>query len=223
MKTIADLTFKNQQLLITALTHRSALNERKTLKNSYERLEYLGDAVLELVVSDHLYKSYPKKTEGELTHLRAQIVQTKTLAAAAKKIKLDQHLILSSGERKAKGHQNLSLLADCFEAVVGAIYLDQGLVKVIEFIQGHLLKNLTDLIKSAHITDYKSQLQELVQHKLKLTPTYKVIKTKGPDHDKIFTVKVYLENKPTATGTGKSKQEAQQQAAKKALEKNLKA
>ncbi len=223
MKKIANTNFNKPQLLVSALTHRSALNERKNLKQSYERLEYLGDAVLELVISDHLYKTYPKKPEGELTHLRAQIVQTKTLAAAAKKIKLDQHLILSSGEKKAKGHQNPSLLADCFEAVVGAIYLDQGIKQATNFIQKYLLKNLDQLIKSAHITDYKSQLQELVQSKYKLTPTYQVIKTIGPDHNKEFTIKVFLDKKAIATGTGKSKQNAQQRAAKAALEKKLKA
>ncbi len=219
MKKIANLTFKDHSLLTTALTHRSALNENKDLKMSYERLEFLGDAVLELIISDHLYNKHQDKPEGELTHLRAQIVQTKTLAAAAKKIKLDKHLILSSGEKKAKGHQNPSLLADCFEAVIGAIYLDQGLRKAKLFISKHLLKNLNALLKSANITDYKSQFQEVVQRKLKLTPTYKVVKAIGPDHDKTFTVKILLKQKTVAQGTGKSKQTAQQKAAKAALEK----
>lgn len=221
MKKIADLAFKNPKLLTTALTHRSALNEQKTLRQSYERLEFLGDAVLELVVSDHLFKTYPNQPEGELTHLRAQIVQTKTLAAAAKKIKLHQHLILSSGEKQARGHLNPSLLADCFESVIGAIYIDQGLEKATTFIQNHLLKNIKSILSQAQVTDYKSNFQELVQAKFKLAPVYKVTKTSGPDHDKSFTVKVYLDNKPLTQGTGKSKQEAQQKAAKAALEKKL--
>ena len=221
MRKIADLTFTNSKLLTTALTHRSALNEKKTLKNSYERLEFLGDAVLELVVSDHLFINYPKHPEGELTHLRAQIVQTKTLAAAAKKIKLHQHLILSSGEKQAKGHLNPSLLADCFESIVGAIYIDQGLEKATTFIQNHLLKNIKTILKTAQVTDYKSNLQEAIQRKYKIAPVYKVTKTSGPDHDRSFTVKVYLNSKALAQGTGKSKQDAQQKAAKAALEKKL--
>lgn len=219
MKTIPNLTFKDQSLLTTALTHRSALNERNNLKLSYERLEFLGDAILEVIISDHLYHKYPNKPEGGLTNLRSQIVQTKTLATAAKKIKLDELIILSTGERKAKGHQNPSLLADCFEAVIGAIYLDQGLEKTKKFISVNLLKDLDSLIKSAHVTDYKSNYQEIVQRKLKITPTYKIIKAVGPDHDKTFTVKVMLNNKSIAQGSGKSKQTAQQKAAKAALEK----
>lgn len=219
MKKLPNFTFKDQSLLITALTHRSALNERDNLKLSYERLEFLGDAILELIISDHLYHKYPDRPEGDLTNLRSQIVQTKTLATAAKKIKLDELIILSAGEKKAKGHQNPSLLADCFEAVIGAIYLDQGLEKTKKFISINLLKNLDSLIKSAHITDYKSNYQELVQRKLKITPTYKIIKAIGPDHYKTFTVKVLLDGKPIAQGSGKSKQTAQQRAAKAALEK----
>jgi ribonuclease III len=219
MKQIPNFTFKDQTLLTTALTHRSALNESDNLKLSYERMEFLGDAILELIISDHLYNKYPDKPEGDLTNLRSQIVQTKTLATAAKKIKLDKLIILSAGERKAGGHQNPSLLADCLEAVIGAIYLDQGLEKTKLFISKNLLKNISSIIKSAHVTDYKSNYQELVQRKLKITPTYKIIKAVGPDHDKVFTVKVMLNNKPIAQGSGKSKQTAQQEAAKAALEK----
>lgn len=222
MKKIADYAFKNPKLLLTALTHRSALNENKKLKQSYERLEFLGDAVLEIVISDHLYHTHPDVAEGDLTHLRSQIVQTRTLATAAKNIKLDQFLIISSGEKKAKGHQNPSLLADCFESVIGAIYLDQGLKKAQTFIKKHLVTNIDKILSTAQVTDYKSQFQEFVQSKLKHTPVYKVIKTSGPDHDKSFTVKVYLDDKSIATGSGKSKQTAQQKAAKAALEKNLK-
>ncbi|MFC1627378.1 ribonuclease III, partial [Patescibacteria group bacterium] len=168
---------------------------------------------------DFLFKQYPKKPEGDLTHLRAKIVQTKTLANTATKLQLGENLILSKGEKRAGGHKNISLLADVFEAVVGAIYLDQGLESAQKFIHQNLLKNLATILKDTDITDYKSKLQEKYQKKLKLTPTYKLIKTSGPDHHKIFEVSVNINRKKISQGKGKSKQEAQQQAAKAALEK----
>jgi len=216
-KSIAGITFKNPQLLTEALTHRSVLNEKKRTK-SYERLEFLGDAVLELVVSDYLFKTYPKEAEGKLTHLRAKMVQTKTLATVASRLDLGNKLILSKGETITGGRTNVSLLADCFEAVIGAIFIDQGLNPAKKFIQTTLLDELDSIIKQSKIIDYKSKFQELNQKKQKITPTYKILKTTGPDHDKLFTVKVYLNSRPIAKGTGKSKQEAQQQAAKAALE-----
>lgn len=219
MKKIPNLPIKDSKLLITALTHRSALNEKKGSAVSNERLEFLGDAVLELVVSNHLYRQYPHQPEGKLTHLRAKIVQTKTLATAAAKLKLGQHLILSKGEKHAGGQKNISLLANCFEAVIGAIYLDQGLNTARAFIKTHLLDQLDTILKDAQITDYKSQLQEFWQQKAKIAPIYKVIKTFGPDHNKIFTVKVHLGKKVIGQGKGKSKQQAQQRAAQAALEK----
>jgi len=221
MKKLKNIPIKNQKLLTVALTHRSALNEKKGATISNERLEFLGDAVLELVVSNHLYRHYPKKAEGQLTHLRAKIVQTKTLATAAAKLNLGQHLILSKGEKRAGGQQNPSLLANCFEAVIGAVYLDQGLRITTSFIRKHLLDQLSDILKQAQITDYKSKLQEFWQKRAKITPTYKIIKTSGPDHHKIFKIKVYLKNRAVGEGSGKSKQEAQQKAAQAALEKNI--
>ena len=218
MKKIANYTFKNPDLLTKALTHRSALNEKTSFKESYERLEFLGDAVLELVFSSYLFKTYPDIKEGELTHLRANIVQTKTLAAASKKLKLGSKLILSSGEANSNGNQNVSILADCFESIVGAIYLDKGYSYADKFIKDHLLKNLKTILKNIQITDYKSKLQEHWQHKLKLAPAYELVKTSGPDHEKTFTVNVLLKNKIMGSGVGKSKQEAQQEAAKAALE-----
>jgi ribonuclease-3 len=219
MKKPKNLPIKNGKLLITALTHRSALNEKKGAAISNERLEFLGDAVLELVVSNYLYHHYPEKAEGQLTHLRAKIVQTKTLAAAATKLDLGKHLILSKGEKRAGGQRNPSLLADGFEAVIGAVYLDQGLPAVTGFIKKHLLNQLKTILKEAQITDYKSKFQELWQKKAKITPTYKIIRASGPDHHKIFKIKVYLKNKAVGEGTGKSKQAAQQSAARAALEK----
>lgn len=209
--------FNQPQLLTTALTHRSALNEVKGIQ-SYERLEFLGDAVLELVVSDYLFRKYPKKPEGDLTHLRSQMVQTKTLARAATKLKLGENLIMSKGEAAAQGSENVSLLADCFEAVIGAIYIDQGLDNATKFIKLNLLKSIDSIIKEAHVIDYKSQLQEVWQRKYQLTPIYKIDKVTGPDHNKNFQVNVYLNQKIKGAGKGKSKQEAQQQAAKSALE-----
>ena len=217
-----NIPITNKKLLITSLTHRSALNEKKGSQVSNERLEFLGDAVLEIIVSNYLYHRYPHLPEGKLTHMRAKIVQTKTLAATAEKLQLGKHLILSKGEKKAGGQKNPSLLADCLEAVIGAIYLDQGIKKTEEFIQKNLLAKLSLILKDAQVTDYKSKLQELWQKKKKITPTYKITKTSGPDHKKNFEVKVYLNKKFIATGKGKSKQEAQQQAAKSALEKKNK-
>lgn len=221
MKKIAHITFKNPYLLTTALTHRSALNEKKNIKASYERLEFLGDAVLELVVSNYLYQCFPQKTEGELTHLRSQIVQTKTLAAAAKQLNLGSKVILSQGEKRSGGARNISLLADLFEAVVGAVFIDQGLKTASKFIQQHLLDKLTQISKQISITDYKSLLQEKWQALFKATPVYRVVKTNGPDHHKKFVVKVFLKDKSLGEGTGFSKQAAEQQAAKTALEKKV--
>jgi len=216
---LPGIKFKNPKLLITALTHRSALNEKKGSKHSYERLEFLGDAVIELSVSNHLYLKHPHKPEGDLTQYRASIVQTKTLAAAARKLELGQKMYVSLGEKRSGGQKNISLLADCFEAVIGAIYLDQGFKTADKFISTHLLTNLKELLSQIQITDYKSQLQEICQKKYQVTPIYKIIKTSGPEHKKTFKVKVYLNKTVKGQGSGKSKLASQQKAAKAALEK----
>lgn len=204
-------------LLLTALTHRSAVNEKKGTAVSNERLEFLGDAVLELIVSDHLYRHFPDKPEGELTKLRAELVQTKTLAAAAQKLKLGEIMLFSAGERNSGGHNNPSILADCFEAVVGSIYLDRGLPAAVDFISQNLIGIKTTLLKQVQITDYKSKLQTLWQKTYQIAPTYKIISTTGPEHKKTFIVNVYLKKKVMGQGTGLSKQTAQQQAAKSAI------
>ncbi len=202
---------KNPQLKTEALTHRSALNEKKyTVSN--ERLEFLGDAVLELVVSEHIYQHHPAYTEGQLSHQRAQIVQTKTLAETAKDLGLNNLLILSKGEAKSGGRENESILADCFEAVVGAIYLEGGLGKAEEFINKNLLN------RHIEVSDYKSELQEKWQRRYHLAPKYKLLKTEGPDHKRTFTVGVYLKSRLTASGQGLSKQKAEMDAARRALE-----
>ena len=195
-----------------ALTHRSALNENKRLISN-ERLEFLGDAVLELVVSNHLYRHFPQDDEGILSHRRSQIVQTKTLAEAAKSLNLNRQLILSKGEAKSGGRENESILADCFEAVVGAIYLEKGLPAAAEFISRSLLS------RKVEVVDYKSELLEKWQKRHHAAPKYKLIKTLGPDHKKTFQVGVYLKHRLVATGEGLSKQKAEAQAARAALAK----
>jgi ribonuclease-3 len=202
---------KDPKLKTEALTHRSALNEKKYLVSN-ERLEFLGDAVLELVVSTHIYHHNPSYNEGLLSHRRSQIVQTKTLAEAAKSLRLNELLIMSRGEEKSGGRNNESILADCFEAVIGAIYLESGLNAADKFIHDHLLNRHIEVI------DYKSELQEKWQKQHHLAPKYKLLKTAGPDHKKDFTVGVYLKSKLIASGVGRSKQKAEAEAAKQALE-----
>ena len=216
---ILQVDFNQPELLEKALTHRSYLNENKKIEQSNERLEFLGDAVLELIVSFFLYQHYPQKPEGILTSLRSKIVQTKTLAQTAKKLSLPQFLKMSKGEKDSNGNLNQSILADAFEAVIGAIYIDQGYGKTYEFINKRLLVNLKNILASKEIIDYKSIYQEKVQAKKLPTPFYKIIKEIGPDHNKIFTTAVFVGAKKMAEGNGKSKQQAQQQTAKIALEK----
>lgn len=202
-----------QNLNKIALTHRSALNENRKL-TSNERLEFLGDAVLELVVSRSLYQILPQANEGELSSKRAQIVQTKSLAQAAKKLQLDQQLILSKGEAKSGGRTNESILADCFEAVIGAVYLEGGLEAAKKFIEQNLLN------QTVEISDYKSRLQEKWQKLYHLAPRYKLLNTSGPDHKKTFSVGVFLKGRLVNRGSGLSKQKAEAQAAAAALEKS---
>jgi len=215
------IKFNHPSLLTTALTHRSALNEKKGSRISNERMEFLGDAVLELVVSAYLYQKYPRLNEGSLTAKRTQIVQTKTLAAAAKKLKLGRQLILSKGERNAGGADNLSILANTFEAVTGAVYLDQGLEMAKNFIQDQLIDCLHQLLPQAKVTDYKSQLQERWQKRFKTAPQYRLVRAFGPEHKKTFIIKVYLNGKVQGVGRGQSKQASEQEAARQALEKTV--
>ena len=211
------IPFNDQTLLKTALTHRSAINEKKGSHQSNERLEFLGDAILELVVSDFLFKTYPKLSEGRLTQKRAAIVQTKTLAAAAIKLNLGQSLIMSKGEKKAGGQTNVSLLANTFEALIGAIYLDQGFTKAADFIYQNLLHKLTLLLNQTDIHDFKSQLQETWQKQFQTAPKYQLVKSFGPDHNKTFIVKVFLKRQLKGEGRGKTKQAAEQAAAKSVI------
>lgn len=213
------ITFHDQHLLKQAFAHRSYLNESSEFKESNERIEFLGDAILSFVTSHYLYTTYPQFPEGILTNIRSTLVKTKTLSTVAKELKLGELLLLSHGEESSGGRQNESLLADCFEALLGAIFLDQGIEVARTFLLKVLLVKSEDIIQNKSYVDYKSLLQELVQEHTKLSPTYKVTKSEGPDHNKTFWVEVFIEDASLGEGKGKSKQEAEQQAASAALEK----
>jgi len=212
------LEFKNKNILIQAFVHRSYLNEHPDFKLGHnERLEFLGDAVLELVVTEHLYKNYPDKSEGELTNWRAALVNAHQLANVAQKLGLDRFLLLSKGEEKDNSKARRFILADNFEALIGAIYLDLGYEKSKEFISKYLLGELPRIIESGLFKDPKSRFQEEAQERLGITPTYKVLEEWGPDHAKHFMVGVFLKDELVGKGQGSSKQEAEIEAAKEAL------
>ncbi len=214
---LLDLRFKNLQLLQQAFLHRSYLNEVKVNLLSNERLEFLGDSVLSLAVSSYLYCLRVQDTEGELTNLRAYIVKTKSLAEAAKRLDLGNYLSLSKGEELSGGRDNPQLLANTYEALLGAIFLDQGIEAVKKVIDKTLLSFFTSEVKSGPPKDAKSNLQEIVQQKFKQSPSYRILQTKGPDHAKQFTVAVYIGGKEMGRGRGNSKQVAEEQAADLAL------
>lgn len=210
--------FKNKNLFEQAFTHRSFLNEAKRKVVSNERLEFLGDSILSFVVSDFLYKKYPHFPEGALTNLRSLLVNTKRLGSTARELGFGQFLKLSKGEEESKGRENVTLLANSFEAFVGALYLDQGIEKVRSFIYDTLLAYVEEIVRQKSLKDPKSLLQEHVQAKKLVSPTYKVLKEVGPAHAKTFTVGVYVSGKLIAQGEGKSKQRAEEKAAHSALE-----
>lgn len=211
---------EDESLLKLAFTHKSWVNENTDETESNERLEFLGDAVLEFIVSKELYKRFPKKEEGYLTTLRANLVNTVNLAEVAKKLKLGESLYLSKGEEEGGGRKNPSILANTFEAVVGAIYLDKGIRGAEKFITDNLLEDLADKI-SKPLKDAKSRLQEIVQAQGLPAPRYDVIEEKGPDHNKKFTVEAVVNGEALAKGEGKNKSEAAQQAASRALKRFL--
>ncbi|MDB5169125.1 MAG: Ribonuclease 3 [Candidatus Saccharibacteria bacterium] len=212
------VTFNNIELLLTAFTHRSYLNEhKKTVTEHNERLEFLGDAVLELVVTEYLYGNYPDP-EGILTNWRSSLVRTESISAAASKYDFEPLLRLSRGEKRGTDRARAQILANAFEAVVGAIYIDQGYEAAKTFITSSILSTFDGILESGSWMDPKSHLQELAQSQDGFTPVYKVITEDGPDHDKIFTVGVYVNGKLRGKGTGPSKQAGQQQAAQAALE-----
>lgn len=210
--------FNDINLLVTALTHRSYVNEHKTVQAHNERLEFLGDAVLELVSSDFLYRNYDEP-EGVMTALRAALVRTESIGEAGKELGYEPLVRLSHGEKKGSDRAHDSILADCFEAVIGAIYLDQGYDAAKEFISKHILVKIDTILAEGSWRDPKSYMQELSQKNDGETPVYHTLKEEGPDHDKTFTVGVYVGTKKMGTGTGHSKQEAQTEAAKEGIKK----
>jgi len=215
------INFKNIDLLKQALTHCSYLNEHKNYKLDHnERLEFLGDAVLELVVTDYLYKNY-KNPEGELTNWRAALVNGEMLAKISGKLGVEEFLLMSKGEAKDKGKARQYLLANAMEAIIGAIYLDQGEKGYAEsqkFIQKNIITELPEILEKKLYDDPKSSFQEKAQEVSGITPSYRVIEESGPDHDRKFIVGVYIGNEMIAKGEGLSKQEAQRNAAAKGLE-----
>ena len=208
--------FDDKNLLAQALTHKSWVNEHSGERESNERLEFLGDAILEFVISKELYGSFPNKEEGYLTALRANLVNTQNLANLAIKLGVGESLFLSKGEEDGGGRDNTSLLADTVEAIIGALFIDAGLAPSEKFIQDNLL---FDLAKRAQqpLKDAKSQLQELAQSKGFQAPRYQVVSEEGPDHSKKFVIEVYVDSKSAGQGEGKSKALAEQEAAKNAL------
>jgi ribonuclease-3 len=214
------LSFTNMDLFIEAFTHRSYLNENKGLASAHnERLEFLGDAVLELAVTNFLYAKFPKKDEGDLTAYRAALVNTFSLADTAQELGINDMLLLSKGEAKDVGRARQIILANAFEALLGAIYLDQGFDTAEAFLAKNLYSKIDAVIQTRAWQDAKSHFQEVAQEKKSITPNYKTLREEGPDHDKKFTVGAFLNEEKIAEGIGKSKQEAEQDAAQNALTK----
>jgi ribonuclease-3 len=212
------LKFKDKDFLTQAFVHRSYLNENPDFHLEHnERLEFLGDAVLELVVTEELYKKYPQKPEGELTNWRASLVNAKMLTKIAELLDFNSFLLLSRGEAKELGKARQYILANTFEAFIGAVYLDSGYKSAENFIKENLMPELQDIIKNNLYKDAKSKFQEMAQDKSGITPSYKVLKETGPDHKKNFSVGVFLGQEKIAEGQGSSKQEAEEEAAKEAL------
>lgn len=213
----AGISFNDPRLLTTAFTHRSYINETRAEGEHNERLEFLGDAVLELVATDHLFRHYPDASEGVLTSYRAALVNAVTLGAVAESLGMNECLLLSKGEAKDTGRARATILANTFEAVVGALYLDQGYERARDFIERHVLSRTEAMIESGAWRDAKSSFQEFAQAKYGATPKYEVVRAEGPDHDKHFVVAVSVSGVRLAEGEGKSKQEAEQSAAEQAL------
>jgi len=214
------VSFRDLGLLTEALTHRSYLNEHRDYTGSHnERLEFLGDAVLELAATDFLFKKFPAKPEGELTAYRAALVNTVSLAESAQALGINDYLLLSKGESKDTGRARDVILADAFEAIIGAIYLDSGYEAAEAFVAKNLYTKIDDVIAKRSYQDAKSRFQELAQEKRGVTPNYETLSEVGPDHNKRFTVGVFIGASEIARGEGQSKQEAEQSAAVAGLDK----
>ena len=215
---IAKLDFKNQALLKQAFIHRSYLNENRTINSEHnERLEFLGDAVLELVITDFLYHKYIDRDEGELTSYRSALVNATTCSEIATDIGVNEYLLLSKGESKDTGRARQYILANTLEAIIGALYVDSGYDSAKKFIEDNFIPLIDQIISAKSFIDAKSLFQEKAQEFDGFTPVYKTLKEDGPDHDKKFTVGVFVGKEKVAEGEGKSKQDAEQEAAKSAL------
>lgn len=206
------------KLLENAFVHRSYLNESRDFEQSNERLEYLGDAVLELATSEFLYHKYSSLQEGMLTNLRASLVRTESLAKAASELGFSEYLLMSKGEESGGGRTNTSLLANTFEAFLGALYLDQGFATCVNFLSTHLFGHIDVIVERGLYKDGKSMLQEIAQARFKATPKYELASETGPDHDKVFRMVTLINGQTYGVGEGKSKQAAQEDAAQKTLE-----
>ncbi len=215
------IPFNNLDLLKQAFVHRSFLNENHNFKLGHnERLEFLGDAVLELISTEYLFNKFPERPEGDLTNIRASIVNSKSLADSGEKLEIDKYLFLSRGESRDKNTKaRRYILANCMEAIIGAIYLDQGYQKATEFIQKHFLYKADEIVEKELYMDPKTKFQEKAQEIFNITPHYKLLDEKGPDHKKTFTVGLYIEKKLITKGSGTSKQEAEVDAAELGLKK----
>jgi len=213
------IDIRNPNLFQEALTHRSYLNEHRGYKHPHnERLEFLGDAVLELIVTEYLFEHFDKP-EGDLTSFRAALVNGDMLGKIGSSLGIQDFLLMSRGEAKDTGRARMYLMANALEAVIGAIYLDQGFDAVQTFIEKYVLAHLDEVMNEGLYTDPKSRFQEIAQEKFGITPTYRVLKEWGPDHDRHFIAGVFLENELIAEGEGVSKQDAQREAAKQGLDK----
>ncbi|MCX7996883.1 MAG: ribonuclease III [Patescibacteria group bacterium] len=223
LEKLIGISFSNRQLLENVFVHRSFLNENKNYHlSSNEKLEFLGDSVLSLITSIYLFKHYHELSEGDYTDIKASIVRTESLAEAAAEIGLGSYLLLSKGEEKGNGRRNSNILADTFEALVACIFIEHGFEQAYNFVRSHLFKEKLDtIVKNKLYMSPKSRLQEIVQARHKILPTYKVTEETGPEHSKTFTVSVYIADSLVGTGTGTSKKMAEEAAAKKALEKEL--
>ncbi|OGC68705.1 ribonuclease III [candidate division WWE3 bacterium RIFOXYC1_FULL_39_7] len=220
LKKILGADLRQEELFVLAFTHRSYLNEHPDYKKaSNERLEFLGDAVLQLLSSDYLYKRYPESPEGVLTNYRSAIVCTPSIADEARRLGYGEFLLLSNGEESTGGRDREYILANTFEAVLGALYMELGIDFCRTFVEKELLYKVTELVENEEYKDAKSKFQEIAQEKMGITPVYQVLDSWGPDHEKSFKVGVYLGDKLWGEGTGRSKQKAEQQAALQAFDK----
>lgn len=214
-----NIKFNNKELLKTALTHRSFLNEHKEVKFSNERLEFLGDAVLQFLSSRFLYEKFPNSPEGDLTNFRASLVCAPSLAETSKKLNFGEYLFLSRGEEDSGGRKREYILANTFEAFLGALFLDQGLQPCRKLVEENLFPKIEQVLNDQTYKDYKSRFQEYAQEKYNQTPEYKEVSSWGPDHNKTFQMGVYIGEKEIGKGDGSSKQKAEQEAARDALVK----